>query len=383
MAAAALAVSIVVGSGVYAWTHTGGDRGEPTTAGGSDPRSGTSTGVPGTSTAEKTPNPYPVAHLSPSGIGGFCAVLTTGRAYCWGYEVKSATPQPVQMNPVEHISIGFATCIVSRGEVWCWQNSGDTRPAKKEGVAGATWVETKVSTVCAIAVGDVYCLGANNNGTVGDGTHERRDTPTRVNGPVGATALTLDMSTACAVASGDLWCWGDNSFGQLGDGHRAEPMDHSENRPTPEKVAGLGRVTAAATEGGRTCAISDGDVFCWGRTLYELSVDSRTPVSVPAFGKVTALSVGQESVCAIRVDGTVVCGGSNRYGQLGVEADPDFGQVVVVKGISGAISVAANNKATCAATADATYCWGNNGDGQLGDGTTVSRKSPVLVRWPN
>lgn len=240
-----------------------------------------------------------------------------------------------------------------------------------------------MSTVCAIAAGDVYCLGANNNGTVGDGTHEPRDAPTKVNGPVGATSLTLDMSTACAVASGDLWCWGDNSFGQLGDGHSAESMDHSENRPTPEKVAGLGHVTAASTEGGRTCAISDGDVFCWGRTLYELNVNSRTPVLVPAFGKVTALSVAQESVCAIRIDGTVVCGGGNRYGQLGVEADPDFGEVVVVKGINGAVSVAANNKATCAATADTTYCWGNNADGQLGDGTTVSRKSPAPVRWPN
>lgn len=130
LAAAALAVSIVVGSGLYTWTHTGGNNGRPATAGGQGTRSDTPAGVPGASTEQKAPNPYPVAYLSASGIGGFCAVLTTGRAYCWGYEVKSATPQPVQMNPVEHISIGFATCIVSRGEVWCWQNSGDTRPAK-------------------------------------------------------------------------------------------------------------------------------------------------------------------------------------------------------------------------------------------------------------
>ncbi|WP_191989037.1 RCC1 domain-containing protein [Mycobacteroides salmoniphilum] len=356
--------------------HTGGSSGsQPSTV-----SAGSSEAPP---TTVKEVNRFPVARLSTSGLGGFCAVLTTGRAYCWGQEVNSSTPQLVQINPVEQISIGWVTCVISRGEVWCWHNHGDRKPFKQEGVAGATAIETSVQTTCAIAVGDVYCLGANTAGTVGDGTHDPRDAPTKVNGPVGATALTLDTSTACAVASGDLWCWGDNTFGQLGDGTKAEPPDHMANRPVPAKVAGLGRVTAASTGGARTCAISDGDLFCWGRGMIELSLDSLTPTALPSFGKVTAVSVGQESVCVIRDDGAVVCGGGNRWGQLGTSKGFAIDEVVVLKGIAGATAIAANNRSTCAANGAGTYCWGGNDDGQLGDGTTTSHWERTLVRWPN
>lgn len=375
LVAATLMSVIVTVSGVLTYMYTGSssDRATSTVA----------TGPPvAAPTTAREVNHFPVARLSTSGLGGFCAVLTTGRAYCWGQEVASSTPQLVQISPVEQISIGWVTCVISRGEVWCWQNHGDGKPSKQDGVVGATAIATSVHTTCAIAGGDVYCLGANSAGTVGDGTHETRGAPTKVNGPVGATALTLDTSTACAVASEGLWCWGDNTFGQLGDGTKAEPPDHPVNRPTPAKVAGLGRVTGASTGGARTCAISNGDLFCWGRSMLQLSLDSLTPTVLPAFGKVTAVSVGQESICAIRGDGAVVCGGDNRWGRLGVSGEPRINEVVVVKGISEATAIAANVRSTCATVAT-TYCWGGNDAGQLGDGTTTSRKEPTTVRWPS
>ncbi|MFV8278537.1 RCC1 domain-containing protein [Mycobacteroides abscessus] len=377
VAAVIVAAVIVVGSGIYTWTNTGGDSGQRGDATGPGALATTAP------TAAKEINHFPVARLSATQTGGVCAVLATGRGYCWGPDVKSPTPKPVQMEPVEQISIGYVTCVVSRGELWCWQNSGDSTPRKKDGVVGATAVATSVTTICAIAVGDVYCIGSNTHGSVGDGTHEDRDAPTKVDGPSGTTALALNMSTACAVGGGDLWCWGDNTFGQLGDGTRPDPPGRMVDRPTAAKVVGLGHVTAVSIGGGRTCAISDGDLFCWGRMMLELSIDSATPVAVPSFGKVTSVSVGQESVCAIRVDGAVVCGGDNRYGRLGTETSPRKDDVVVVRGISGATSVAVGIRSACAATEQATYCWGNNEGGQLGDGTTAAHKAPAPVRWPN
>lgn len=371
LAAITTAFAIVATSVTYTWIHTDGNRQNS----GAD-----STGVRAANPNQN--NPFPVARLSTSAAGGFCAVLTTGRAYCWGPEVHSPTPQPVQLNPVEQISIGYVTCVVSRGEVWCWRNVEGSTPRKKDGVAGATAVTTSLTTICAIAVGDVYCLGGNRDGAIGDGTHESRDTPTKVNGPTGTTDVALDIGTACAIAGADLWCWGDNTFGQLGDGTRPDPPGRTVNRPTPAKVPGLKQVTAISTGGARVCAISEGDLYCWGRKMPELSFDSATPIAVPSFGKVTAVSVGQESVCAIRVDGAVACGGDNRYGRLGTTTSPRNGEVVEVQGISGATSVAVGSRAACAANTEATYCWGNNEGGQLGDGTLIAHKTPALVRWP-
>ena len=79
--------------------------------------------------------------------------------------------------------------------------------------------------------------------------------------------------------------------------------------------------------------------------------------------------------------GQARCWGANVSGQLGADSsfDHQFAPVEVV-GLSGVTALAAGRTHTCAlTTGGGAHCWGGNGSGQLGDGTTIDRRSPVGV----
>ena len=135
---------------------------------------------------------------------------------------------------------------------------------------------------------------------------------------------------ACARIASGLWhtcaqtedgaskCWGYNGNGQLGDGTttlRASPVD----------VSGLASgVRAVAAGGGHTCAlVEDGGVKCWGWNGYGQLGDGtcaerHTPVDVSGLSSATpAISAGGNHTCALLAGGGVSCWGYNGYGQLG------------------------------------------------------------------
>jgi alpha-tubulin suppressor-like RCC1 family protein len=125
-------------------------------------------------------------------------------------------------------------------------------------------------------------------------------------------------------------CWGDNSAGQLGNGTAV-------GGAFPVQVLGLtGGAFAVSAGSGHTCAITDGGIECWG---------------------------------------------NNAFGQLGNGAQEDSLHPVPVVGFSlTAAFIAAGGSHTCAQTAGGgVRCWGHNSSGQLGDGTTKDRGTPVDV----
>ncbi len=102
-----------------------------------------------------------------------------------------------------------------------------------------------------------------------------------------------------------------------------------------------------------------------------------------ASGVVAALSAGSGHTCALTTGGGAVCWGANRDGQLG-DGEACGAVCTTPVGVSalgsGAVSVSAGDFHTCVVTtAGGVACWGRNGDGQLGDGTTTTRTSPVDV----
>ncbi len=88
---------------------------------------------------------------------------------------------------------------------------------------------------------------------------------------------------------------------------------------------------------------------CWiaGSTL---------PVAVTGLANVTALSVGTQHVCALTSAGTVLCWGSNAYGQLGNGSNTDSAAPVAVMGLTGAIAIGAGGLHTCADHRDGRRC---------------------------
>ena len=93
-----------------------------------------------------------------------------------------------------------------------------------------------------------------------------------------------------------------------------------------------------------------------------------------------AISAGSYHTCAILADGTASCWGYNGSGQLGNGTTVDELAPTPVPELDGATGIAAGQLYSCALVGDGSgYCWGYNFHGQLGDGTTTDRLTPVAV----
>ena len=304
------------------------------------------------------------------------------------------------------------TCtLTDTDEVWCWGSNGSgqlgdgtttqrTTPVAVTGLSGSTALAAGGAHTCALtATGGVWCWGLNSSGQLGDGTTANKNTPVEVRDVAGTGALSgvkalvAGGAHTCALTdTGEVWCWGANNSGQLGDSSTA-------NKNTPVAVSGLSGVTALAAGQSHTCALlADKTVRCWGANNSGqlgdgTTANKNTPVAVKdvagtgTLSSVTALAAGAEHTCALLADDSAQCWGRNDSGQLGNGTNLDSWTPVVVKNREGTdplypvIGIVLGSFHSCALLADTdVQCWGNNASGQLGDGTTVSKNTPVATR---
>ena len=340
-----------------------------------------------------------------------CVLLADKTVQCWGDNTygqlgDGSTIQSI--TPVTVIGITTAAELVagsqhscarlSSGQVQCWGGNqsgqlGDstttqsTIPVTVSGISTATALAAGYYHNCALlASGQVQCWGYNHDGQLG--TSIQSTTPVVVSGISAATGITAGDSHSCALIGGALQCWGYNQNGQLGSGTTTQQYT------TPVAVTGIN--TAAEVKGGglHTCArLSNGAVQCWGYNQNGqlgngMTIKSTSPVDVTgidgATAQATAIAAGFAHSCALLTDKTVQCWGYNYSGQLGNGTTTQSTTPVAVSGIDGinvqATAIAAGYLHTCALLADKTVkCWGFNGAGQLGNGTTTSSTTPVAV----
>lgn len=238
---------------------------------------------------------------------------------------------------------------------------------------------------CALTdAGGVMCWGHNKNNELGDGTNVDRWSPVAVSGLGGsAHALTRGARHGCVLSTGDgVKCWGYNYYGQLGDGTNA-------NRSAAVDVSGLDDGVKAVSAGAfHTCALmSDGGVECWGDNSRGQLGDGTTherwsPAGVPGLANgAIAVAGGDSHSCAVLHGGGVKCWGDNQYGQLGDGTTYRRLTPVDVRGLSaGATALALGHRQSCALLmGGAVECWGGNKFGQVGDGTTRRRLAAVGV----
>ena len=407
---------VIASGGAYCWGNNGnGKLGNSTNTNSNVPVAVTLTGV----LAGKT-----ITAIS-AGTNHTCAIAS-GAAYCWGYNYNgqlgnsstgdSNFPVAVTLTGVlagktiTAISAGTNhTCAIASGAAYCWgynyngqlgngSNTNSNVPAAVTGLLSdktVTAISAGSGHTCAIASGAAYCWGNNYNGQLGNGSNTNSNVPVAVTSTGVLTGKTITSISAgsnhtCAIASGATYCWGSNYYGALGNG-----STENSNFPvaTVNTLLKEGTTYEISAGSGHTCAIASGAAYCWGNNvLGQLgngsSANSNLPIAIATTGilvgkTVTSISTGSQHTCAIAT-GAAYCWGYNYYGALGNGSEQTFATPVAVT-TTGVLAgktvtaISAGGSHTCVIASGAAYCWGYNGQGQLGNGSTTNSNIPVAV----
>ena len=349
------------------------------------------------------------------GASHSCALLADGKMKCWGWNEMgqlgygSNSPSfklsPMEVSGVANVTDialggGHSCVMIVSGDVWCWGRNdygqvgdgradGSEQHIPTEVITNAMSIALGYHHSCAVLKGGkVMCWGWNERGQLGDGGTTDSNTPVEVSGIDNAISIALGGfdswgGHSCAVLTdGKVKCWGWNERGQLGDGTTIQ-------RTTPVEVSGIMNATSIALGSGHSCALlTDGKVMCWGYNIEGSvgdgsNVNRFSPVEVSGITNATSIAVGVGSVhsCAIMTNANVRCWGSNGNGQLGDGSSAYNSLIPVdVTGVSNATSIALGTSHSCTLlVSEKMMCWGLNELGQLGDGTTIDRTTPVEV----
>ena len=364
-----------------------------------------------------------------------CALRATGTVACWGENglqqlgapgADRSTPASVPgLSGIIAITAGadFACALDGSGEVWCWGDdaagqlgngrieAGPHPPAKVKGGAGQQTLG-KVTAIgagdrhaCAATKGTLVCWGASNTSQLGGSTDGRF--PAAVAGIVNPTELAMGGDYSCVIsddpsapASKMMSCWGSNEENQLAYGGATT----GDPQQIALKLAAAGAYPIATGGWGHVCARDEASaLWCWGENDYgQLGPGLAPGPSVPAlqrftsFGAVRMASPGDDFSCIVGTDGSVRCLGENGASELGngeLDVNADGGATAphpnptAVSGLPAVNRVVARNSHACAilahpcpATGGPVMCWGSNGSGELGAGSTDAKRVPVSVR---
>jgi alpha-tubulin suppressor-like RCC1 family protein len=289
------------------------------------------------------------------------------------------------------------TCAITEadGALWCWGagNIGETgtgtpvpeiEPSMTEGPSsGWQVIAAGGDHTCGIASGHLYCWGGNTFDQLGLASDEDGElTPMEVDGEASWTAIAGGFAHSCGIRSeGRLFCWGSNSEGKLGVGDM-NPRDV----PTEVDVGGM-TWRSVATGLSHTCGIrTDGSLWCWGHNgSGQVGVDGQGAYDVPARvddGPWRMVATGFSTSCGVTEDDELFCWGDDGLGQRGDWlGDGDFPLAEVGSGESWAsVAIGAMGQHFCARTTGGDFrCWGEAGNGQIGDGVLVDQHEPTLV----
>lgn len=350
-----------------------------------------------------------------------CVVREDRTVACWGKNAEgqlgtgdlapSETPRTVPgLTGVASIVAGgsHACALGEDRTVRCWGSNSHGQIGNGEsgpGLVVATPVlvtgtdrvvalSAGANHTCAVlADGAVACWGANEEGqagaaTVGAGAHLA--TPTLVPGVTGATAIASGWLHTCAIArrasaDGAVLCWGDNSHGQLGNAS-------TESSSEPVRTYFITGATLLAAGRDHTCAV-DGAVLCWGANERGQIGNGRSatvhiedvPISVSDISHPTALAAGEQFSCAALPTGVVKCWGDAAAGRLGDGRTSGWSDTPVeVAGLDvDAVGIVCGARHTLVlGSGGALRAWGSNYWGELGDGTTTVRPTPVAPLSP-
>ena len=346
-----------------------------------------------------------------------CAVMTNGDAYCWGHNQQGElgdgtgqdrhTPTRIALSgPASQIAgsgryqgpnnyVAHSCALLADKTVQCWgsndygqlgigNTTSSTAPVAIQALSNVQQLAVGGSHTCALNdAGTLLCWGHNDHGQLGTGQVGElynEWTPHQI--MTGVASVAAGMAHTCVTkANLQVWCWGSNSDGQLG-------INSTVQQPSPVQVTSVaGNEIRCGLS--FTCVRSNFGAGCWGDNVAGQIGDNTqgndrlvsATLSLNGIGQGT-LELGDYHSTAI-VAGTVYVWGENADGQLG---DGTLQRSLTPKALTGldpVTMVSAGSLHTCALTSgNVMKCWGSNLSGQLGDGSVISKSAPVDVVWP-
>ncbi len=311
-----------------------------------------------------------------AGSGFSCAVTTAGAAFCWGRDDDGQ---------------------LGNGPGLTGDRPAPTAVTLPPGVDGWSSIDAGAGHACAVTTaGDGYCWGDDADGQLGRGTSSASsDAPVPVAAPdlTAWASITAGTAHSCGVTVEGLgYCWGSDGSGRLGDG---SAVTGSRSSPSPVDLDTSHWLSIDAGDD-HTCGVLklQGGAFCWGAAAGgalgngDTGADQASPSSIaaPAGSGWTTITAGAEHSCGATADGIAYCWGTegeegrlgNGPGLTGLQPSPT--PVAAPEDVDW-VTLAAAETHTCATTTvgDA-YCWGSDGDGEIGDDDpTAPRDAPSPV----
>ncbi|MBF0315359.1 MAG: hypothetical protein HQK52_18200 [Oligoflexia bacterium] len=257
-----------------------------------------------------------------------CALRFGGAVWCWPQGGEIALPIPVLGLPTNIMRVyagnGQSCAITSgQGNVWCWGQGFGPTPLQLSsggtpisGIIKLTMGATSIALLSIGATGQVMML--QTLPTLA---------PSLSTGPTGIRDLASSdgsQSHFCGMnGSNNVLCWGENNFGQLGNGNTTS----SPSVAVTVLLTGglnLSFVSAVSLGKSHSCALSDGETYCWGSNSVS-QLGSSAGVGQSAFAIHSGLSttadklfVGGDTSCVLLSSGGgVQCFGAQPIGSTG------------------------------------------------------------------
>lgn len=306
---------------------------------------------------------------------------------------------------------GHSLGVRANGTLWAWGSGVDGLYGTSALGDGTTSVRSSPVSVVggftdwvSASAGHMYSMGLRANGTIwrwgrSTGTAVDSTSPlllpggftdwTSISTGLAGTSMVSGVHNLGIRANGTLWAWGKNGTGffAIPDG-RLGNNDGADQGSPVSVVGGFTNWISAAAGGFHSLGLrSDGTLWAWGEGYSgqlgdNTTVKKSSPVSVVGgFTNWIQISAGASHNLAIRADGTMWGWGQNTTGQIGDGTTTNRSSPVsVVGGFADWTSSSAGVYQSLGIRASGTlWAWGSNSSGQLGSGNTTSRSSPVAV----